>query len=209
MHRGNEECDVRRRRHRRFSDTPTLPAGGSVTYLLSAVVLPTASDETIVNTASVGSEGDSDPSDNTSTSTTIIVIFRDGFETASGSVGSSNEADVVATLDDNATFALDPNSAPHAGLSPVVWLRAVDTQQREAFRVEVVDGSAGTLVRAITRTASGMETRSEWTPLKSTALGVAGTSGSYEAMLVVSGGAGFAIAIPSWATLPLTVHIAN
>ena len=192
-----------------FSDTPIVPAGGSVTYLVSAVVLTTAVDETIVNTATVGSVGDSDPSDNTSTSTTIIVIFRDGFETAEGGAGTSNTDDVVATLDDNATFALDPSSAPHAGSSPVVWLRAVDAQQREAFRVDVVSGTAGTLARVVTRAASGVETRSEWTVLKSAALGVAGTSGAYEAMLVVGGGAGFEIAIPSWATLPLSVHVAN
>jgi uncharacterized repeat protein (TIGR01451 family) len=188
-----------------FSDTPTVPAGGSVTYLLSATVLTGASDESIISTATVGSSGDSDSSNNISTSRTTIVIFRDDFDAADGVFSF----DTVATLDETATFALDPATAPQAGTFPVEWLRAIDAQEREVFRVEVVGGKEGTLMRVVARDANGVESHSAWTALKSAALGLVGNSGSYKAMLVVSGGAGLELAIPSWAALPLTVDVAN
>jgi uncharacterized protein (UPF0261 family) len=153
----------------------------------------------------VDASGDSDSSNNTATSSTIIVIFRDGFETGGG-FGSTDTVHTVGTLDDNATLALDPSTAPQAGSSPVVWMRAVDAQQREAFRIEVIHGSDGTLVRVVTRNASGVESHSAWTALKSAAVGVAGKSGAYDAMLVVSGGGGLEVAIPAWAVLPLSLQ---
>lgn len=63
-----------------LSDTPSIPSGGSVTYVLSATVPNTASSESIVNQVSVGTAGDANPADNSATSTTQVVIFRDGFE---------------------------------------------------------------------------------------------------------------------------------
>ena len=188
-----------------LSDTPTIPAGGSVTYVISTNVLAVTPDETIVNQVTVDSAGDSNPTNNTATSTTTIVIFRDGFETSGGS-GTTNVVHAVGSLDDNATLALDPSTAPQAGSSPVVWMRAVDAQQRETFRLEVIQGSAGTLVRVVTRDASGVESHSLWTALKTAAVGVTGKSGAYAAMLAVSGGGGLEIAIPSWAVLPLSLQ---
>ncbi len=188
-----------------LSDTPTIPSGGSVTYFISTNVLAVTPDETIVDQVTVDSTGDSDPTNNTATSTTTIVIFRDGFETGSGS-GTTDAVRTVGSLDENSTLALDPNTAPQAASSPVVWMRAVDAQQREAFRIEVIHGSDGTLVRVVTRNASGVESHSAWTALKSAAVGVTGKSGAYDAMLVVSGGGGLEVAIPAWAVLPLSVQ---
>jgi uncharacterized repeat protein (TIGR01451 family) len=188
-----------------LSDTPTIPSGGSVTYFISTNVLAVTPDETIVDQVTVDSTGDSDPTNNTATSTTTIVIFRDGFETGSGS-GTTDAVQTVGSLDENSTLALDPDTAPQAASSPIVWMRAVDAQQREAFRIEVIHGSDGTLVRVVTRNASGVESHSAWTALKSAAVGVTGKSGAYDAMLVVSGGGGLEVAIPSWAVLPLSLQ---
>jgi uncharacterized repeat protein (TIGR01451 family) len=190
-----------------LSDTPTIPSGGSVTYVLSAAVPATTSDETIVNQVTVVTSGDSDPSNNSASSTTIIVIFRDGFELGTGGIiGSPNVVQTTGTLDETHTLALDANNAPQAGSSPVVWVRAVDAQQREVFRIEVVRGNDGVLARVVTRNAAGSESHSAWTVLKSAALGVVGKNGAYDAMLAVSGGSGLEIAMPSWATLPLTIQ---
>ncbi len=186
-----------------LSDTPTIPAGGSVTYVLSATIAGASPDETIVDQVSVGTTGDSDPSNNTATSTTTIVIFRDGFETGSGGIVTND--DTLGTLDDNATVSLDPRNAPSAGSAPVTWLRGVDAQQREAFRVEVIGGGNGAYVRVVTTDAHAIERPTPWTPLNSAALGVAGKNGDYEAMLV-TGSTSLQVVLPSWAALPITVH---
>ena len=89
--------------------------------------------------------------------------------------------------------------------SPTTWVRAIDAGSREAFRIDVVGGSNGTLVRVVTHDAGGNETRSAWSALSSAALGVAGKSGGYEAM-VVTHASSLQIAIPTWAALPLTIE---
>ncbi|MEP6484112.1 MAG: hypothetical protein ABJB01_06650 [Rudaea sp.] len=189
-----------------LTDSPTIPAGGSVTYVISATVLIDPVDETIVNQVTVDSSGDSDASNNTATSTTSIVIFRNGFEVDnSGVVGSSSAIHSIGVLDDAATLTLDPSNAPQASTLPTVWLRATDAQQREAFRIEIVRGSDGTLVRIVSTDANGAESHSAWTALKSAAIGVAGKSGAYVALLV-TGSSEIHIVIPAWATLPLTVQ---
>jgi uncharacterized repeat protein (TIGR01451 family) len=188
-----------------LSDTPTIPSGGSVTYVLSATVPATTTGETIVNQVSVATAGDSNPSNNTATSTTIIVIFRDGFELSSGSVGTNNVVEKIGSLDEGNTLTLDPASVPAASTIPATWVRALDASGREAFRVDVIGGSDGVLARVVTRDAAGNEARTAWAPLSTAALGVAGKSGGYEAMFVTHA-TSLQIVIPTWAALPLTIE---
>jgi uncharacterized repeat protein (TIGR01451 family) len=63
-----------------LSDTPTIPSGGSVTYVLSTTVPSVVDGEVIDNQVSVGMAGDANTANNTATSHTQVVIFRDGFE---------------------------------------------------------------------------------------------------------------------------------
>jgi uncharacterized repeat protein (TIGR01451 family) len=63
-----------------FTDTPTLPPGGKVTYVLATLVLDEPVGDTVVSQVTVDATGDGDSSNNTASWTTHIVIFRDGFE---------------------------------------------------------------------------------------------------------------------------------
>lgn len=76
-----------------LSDVVTLPAGGEISYVYSATVQPGAEEKPIVNSVSVAvSGGVTDPNpanDSASSSATLIVLFRDGFE----------QVEVAGTLD--------------------------------------------------------------------------------------------------------------
>lgn len=64
-----------------------LPAGASVTFAITGTVPTNPAPETIVNTASVTSTPlviDSNPTNNSATAITTIVLFRNGFEDGAG-----------------------------------------------------------------------------------------------------------------------------
>jgi uncharacterized repeat protein (TIGR01451 family) len=196
-----------------LSDTPSIPAGGSVTYVLSAAVLASPPDETIIDQVSVDTAGDGSTSNNTATATTQIVIFRDGFE-AGGNGAQSAAANLqhVGTLDGAATLVLDPSSAPQGSNGPAVWLRATDANGRTVFRADSLRSANRVLVRVVARDEAGHETRSAWAELgqQKAALALAATSaGAHAVILVGAGNASLEAAIPSWAVLPLQVDAAQ
>jgi uncharacterized repeat protein (TIGR01451 family) len=195
-----------------LSDTPTIPSGGSVTYVLSATVLNDSNpiDEIVTNQITVATSGDQDTSNNSATSTTQIVIFRDSFELG-GNGAQSNEVP-SGQLDDSGSLNLDATTAPQIENLPVTWIRAVDSSQREIFRIEALRSDAALYVRFVTTQASGDELRSDWTLLtaqnSALALAIVGHSGSKDAVLAISNGM-LQIAIPTWATLPVMLYTAQ
>jgi uncharacterized repeat protein (TIGR01451 family) len=63
-----------------LADTVNIPAGGEVSYVISASVLPDAGDGPIETSASATIAGDPNEGNDTASVSTAIVIFRDGFE---------------------------------------------------------------------------------------------------------------------------------
>jgi len=61
-------------------DTVSLPSGGSVTYVVSAAVLPDAGDGPIETSATSTLAGDPKGGNNEASAATAVVIFRDGFD---------------------------------------------------------------------------------------------------------------------------------
>jgi uncharacterized repeat protein (TIGR01451 family) len=194
-----------------LADTPSIPAGGSVTYVLSATVRsdPNAVIETVVNQVSVDATDDSNSTNNTATSTTTVVIFRDGFEAGGdGSQRANGVFQPLATLDGLATLSLDTTQTSLDVGRPVPWIRALDAQNRLVFRIDMLRDVQNTLVRIVNSDANGNETASAWMSAQSLVLGVAGAVGRYEAMVSANAGS-LQAAMPSWAVLPLQVYAAQ
>ena len=196
-----------------LSDTPSIPSGGSVTYVLSASVLAAPIDDTIIDQATVGTVGDGNTSNNTATATTQIVVFRDGFEAGgNGAQPAAATLQHAGTLDDAATLVLDPASAPQRSNAPTVWLRARDANGRTVFRVDSLRSASRVLVRLVARDEAGHETHSAWAELaqQKAALALAATSASAHAVILLgANNASLQAAIPSWAVLPLQIDVAR
>jgi uncharacterized repeat protein (TIGR01451 family) len=191
-----------------LSDTPTIPAGGSVTYVLSATVLAAPADDTVLDQATVDVGGDGNPSNNTASSSAAIVIFRDGFESDAGPAPGAQHA---GTLDDAATLVLDPAAAPVAD-APQPWLGAYDAHGRVVFRIESLRGSGPPLVRIVGSDADGRESHGAWLALAGhkAALALATTPAKAHAVILLGAGdASLQATLPSWVTLPLQVDVAQ
>ncbi|WP_386066036.1 beta strand repeat-containing protein [Tahibacter sp. UC22_41] len=65
-----------------LNDTATLPAASQVSYVYSATVLPGSPDDRIVNTVTATVSGDPNTANNTATDNDVIVLFKNGFESA-------------------------------------------------------------------------------------------------------------------------------
>ena len=197
-----------------------LPAGSSVSYLLSASVLSATNlpSDQIVNTVTVvvpPSINNLGSTDNAQANTSRVqaVIFRNGLESGGdGALGIAPEYASVGTLDDVATLSLNPPPAVLAGVMPATWFKTVDAQGRDTFRVEVVQLGGALQMRVVSISADGEESRSAWSDLASnvTHLALALSSGKstqpIEAMLV-GGSTDLAMPLPTWAKLPLTLFI--
>ncbi len=193
-----------------LSDVGSIPAGGSLTYLLSVTVPndPNLPSEVIVDTATITSSGGND----SATSTTQIVIFRDGFEPG-GDGAESVTADfrAIGSLDDAATLTLDPALAPQSGATPAAWLRVSDAKSRAVFRVDAMHAADNLFVRLVSIDERGSETPGAWTSLAQStvvALGLTGAAAAHEVMLTTSA-SDVQAAAPAWIALPLQVFAAQ
>jgi uncharacterized repeat protein (TIGR01451 family) len=184
-----------------LSDTPHIPAGGSVVYVLSAPVFSTLSDSKVLNQVRVDTTNDSNPANNSATTNSTVVLFRDAFD-GDGSTPSSTQA----PLDMSATLSLDPANVPQAGAAPSTWVRVVDASGREVFRIEVLGSGASALVRLVSSDASGEETHSDWVPVQAFVLGLGNDGGNLKVLLIGAKG-NLELAIPTWIQLPLTVYM--
>lgn len=143
-----------------------LPAGGSVSYLVSAPVRFDAGDGAIDTSAHASLAGDPNAGNDAATATTAIVLFRDGYELY------GDGADVPLT-------AL-PDPVTSADRLMLTWPRgsgatieillvglaadgAASTTAREAFRLERIGLAASAWARLVATDSNAAEHASAWT----------------------------------------------
>ena len=145
------------------------------------------------------------------TSTTQIVIFRDGFEIGGDGANETGSAmKPVGTLDDVDMLTFNPAQAPSSS-TVATWVRATDAQGREVFRVESTHVGENVLVQIVISDANGYETPGSWMKLgaQSAGLALADTATSRAVIMVGTGSSSLQAAIPSWAALPLQIYAAQ
>lgn len=151
-----------------LNDTATLPSNSQVAYVYSATVLPGSGDDVITNTVTVTSAGDPNTANNTATDTPedIIVIFKDGFETAPVTIvpdGVGNANGFVA-----GRLRVDPQLLSGLGLEPVVIATGVSDRGAELFALELARFNGQVMLRSVLRDAGGLSERSVWTAVDPT-----------------------------------------
>jgi hypothetical protein len=189
-----------------------IPAGGGVVYFLTAhaPINAVVTSEHVSNTVSVSANGDANPTNDSATSTSMSVLFRDGFEPGGDGVQGTNamNSHPFGSLDDEAPLMLDPASASQALYVSSPWLRVTDASGREVVRVDSLRAADDVRVRVISSDADGQESHSEWIALgaQPAALALADSSSGIHKLIVLgTTSSGLRVAIPSWATLPLAV----
>ena len=180
-------------------DIATLPANGVLIYTLTAIVNDDQSlaTDVIVDTVTAGSASASD--------TTQAVIFRDGFETGGDGAQETGFAQSALTqLDDvSSTQSLTPGASSVQGI-PQHWLRGTDASGRTVFGVDVLHVGKLDLMRLSVSDDNGNLVPGDWQPLAQFALGLSGSAGKYQ--MRAGGQVRLQLALPSWASLPITVY---
>lgn len=140
------------------NDTINLPAGSSVVYLLDALVVSTAG-ELVVNTIeATGPNGLVSASD-----TTIMVLFRDGFEVGGdGAQGTGATWQDFGVLDGAQSMTLRVDPMELGSLLRSTLLAAKDG----SFRVEAMRISDQVWLRLVAGSSRGFAA-SAWSPLES------------------------------------------
>lgn len=141
-------------------DTIDIPSGGSVSYVISASVLPDADDGPIETSVTATLAGDPNGANNEAVATTAVVIFRNGFDSGAGAV-----ADLSSLADGHAIHV----AVPPRGVGLVDTLLTVSRGTDEAFRVERLNVGTGA-VRVVARDRDGIERQGPWigAPARST-----------------------------------------
>ena len=150
-----------------LSDHPTLPAGTSVTYVYSATVQPNAPSELIVNIASAAVQGavvDPNPTNDSGSDTPpdVIVIFRDGFESAAATLAPVQHDSAGFA---SAQFAIDPALLNGLGSVPVTVATGELADGRAAFALDLARFNTQTFMRLTTRDAQSLSERGTWQPV--------------------------------------------
>ncbi len=151
-----------------LTDTATLPSNSQVAYVYSATVLPGSVDDLITNTVTVTSAGDPNTANNTATDTPedVIVIFKDGFESAPVTIvpdGVGNANGFVA-----GRLRVDPQLLSGLGLEPVVIATGISDRGVELFALELARFNGQVMLRSVLRDANGLSERSAWTAVDPT-----------------------------------------
>lgn len=151
-----------------LTDTATLPSNSQVAYVYSATVLPGSLDELITNTVTATSAGDPNTANNTATDTPedIIVIFKNGFETAPVTIvpeGVGNANGFVT-----GRLRVDPQLLSGLGLEPVAIATGVSDRGTELFALELARFNGQVMLRSVLRDANGLSERSVWTAVDPT-----------------------------------------
>ncbi len=130
-----------------IDDMASLPSGSMVTYLLTATVSPTATQD-IINTVTATlpfALVDATPADNTATEiTTIDILFADGFE-------SVLRVDVTGSK----SYRYQPGESV-VGSSPVTIMLLEDTDHASVHHIQRVDLQGRRLIRLVTVTGDGI-----------------------------------------------------
>ncbi len=139
-----------------------LPAGGSVSYILTAPVRADAGDGIAETQVHASLSGDPDASDDDASAMTTLVLFRNGFE-ASGDDALVEHGSPVAATD---RLAMIWPAADGRGIRTVLFAEGIDAAgARESFRVERFDAGSLSLARLVTTDEHGAERAGAWMPL--------------------------------------------
>ncbi|TCS98193.1 MBG domain-containing protein [Pseudofulvimonas gallinarii] len=140
-----------------ISTTVNLPAGSSLTFLTSAMVVLPPIDELVTVEASVSAAGDIEPSNDSASATTVVVLFRNGFEVGGdGTNDDGGETDeVVGELRGNAAPLALVDVVRGASTVPAPWLVVETAQGRAVAFVDRVvhGGTAWIRLRDVSATA--------------------------------------------------------
>jgi hypothetical protein len=143
-----------------------LPAGGSVSYLLSAPVRMDAGDGVVETSVDASLAIDPDGSDNNASVASRIVIFRDGFE-AAAPAGDAPQAQ-AGSFDAGAVVVMP---WPVPGAAMIEPLLAADAECGDSascavasagFRLERLNAGRSSRVRLVTVDAAGGERSGAW-----------------------------------------------
>jgi hypothetical protein len=144
-----------------LEDVASIPVGGSVQYVYSAVVTSAPPSEQIANTASALLTGGTDPvtGNNSSTDTDAIAIFKDTFEGSQVVTNPVNPAgaDHVATQ-----LQVDSGLLQQLGVVPVDIVKGYSANGHRLFTVQIARFGQNVVLRALTTDANGMNAISEW-----------------------------------------------
>jgi hypothetical protein len=136
------------------------------------------------------------------------VIFRDGFE--AGGDGAQNAAATtpLSSMGAKSMLSLDTAAAPQGQFVPQSGLRGVDANGRTVFVVDALRIGTLSLMRLSVSDASENLVPGAWVEAQQFALGFAGSSGGYQAMLATGKG-NVQMPLPAWAALPVQVYAAH
>ena len=134
-----------------IDDRASLPVGSLVTYLLTATVAPTATQD-ISNTATATLPFaliDNAPADNTATEVTAIdILFADSFES-------------VMRRNITGLKSIELSVLSNSGSSPITILQLVDDNHDRVYLIQQVEVNGRRFMRVITETALG-RTQAQW-----------------------------------------------
>ncbi|HWU52931.1 MAG TPA: hypothetical protein VN153_08955 [Tahibacter sp.] len=140
-----------------LNDTATLPAGSQVSYVYSATVLTSSADDRIVNTVTATVSGDPNTANNTVTDTDVIVLFKNGFESAPVTVMPQGSDGYTA-----GRLRVDPQLLAGLGLNPVAVASGIDANGAELFTLELARFNGQVVLRSVLRDANDLAERSAW-----------------------------------------------
>ncbi|NCT67341.1 MAG: ExeM/NucH family extracellular endonuclease [Rhodanobacteraceae bacterium] len=148
-----------------LSDVAVLPAGTQATYVYSATVQAGHANERIVNAASASVAApvvDLNPANNSASDTpaTVVVVFRDGFESAGVTRALDGFADQAGFV--SAQLVVDRALLGTLGSMPVGVARGETADGRTAFTLELARFNSQYVMRLTTRDVQGGSARSEW-----------------------------------------------
>ncbi|MFC4819970.1 DUF3616 domain-containing protein [Dokdonella ginsengisoli] len=140
----------------------TIPAGGSVSYLISAPVRWDA-EGALESQAQAHDAHDTEPSNNTAGATAYVVLFRSGFEAYGNGVNATPPQSATAAETITMTWpAADGNL-----IGTVLTGEAGSgSAAREAFRLERFDADSRSWARLVASDEGGNEYASAWLPVR-------------------------------------------
>jgi uncharacterized repeat protein (TIGR01451 family) len=144
-----------------LSDAVTLPVGSQVSYIYSATVLTSNDNQEIVNTAWVGLSSGTDPvpANNSAVDTSVVVIFRDGFEgtTALRRMAVGDGSDVVT-----ATLRIDARLLGALSIAPTAVASGRSADGKVLFTLELARLGNQIALRTLTPDGYGLVEHSAW-----------------------------------------------
>ena len=140
-----------------ISTTVSLPAGASVTFLTSAQVISAPVSELITVTAQVQTAGDIEPGNDSDAATTVMVLFRNGFELGGDGTNSDGMStdELLGEVRGNGAPLLLADADRGASAWPAQWLVVETAQGRAVALVDrlVHDGIVWIRVRDVSTAA--------------------------------------------------------